>query len=114
MALEKFMKTYFDKAWSKYDMYNRGEIDMIEVVPFMRDLMTSMSEIKMPTETSAVKKEVQVIDVDPLVEPDYPSPTQAAAHIPGPPLPPPSYEKVSEGKAIPSPNTPVNKSPTQN
>jgi hypothetical protein len=114
MALEKFMKTYFEKAWSKYDMYSRGQIDMIEVVPFVRDLMTSMSDVRLASETSTIKKEVPVLDVDPIVEPDTPSPILAAAHIPGPPLPPPSYEKYSEGKAIPSPNTPVSKSPIQN
>ena len=41
-ALSKFMKENFDRAWGKFDSYNRGQINMLDVVPFVRELMTSM------------------------------------------------------------------------
>jgi len=41
-ALSKFMAENFDKTWKKYDLYNRDQINMLDVVPFVRDLMTSL------------------------------------------------------------------------
>lgn len=38
-ALNKFMKDYMQKSWEKFDTYNRGHIDILEAVPFIRDLM---------------------------------------------------------------------------
>lgn len=40
-ALEKFIKNNFEKSWSKYDNFDRGQIDILEAVPFIRDLMQS-------------------------------------------------------------------------
>ena len=42
-ALEKFIKDNFDKSWSKFDNFERGSIDVLETVPFIRDLMQSMA-----------------------------------------------------------------------
>ena len=38
-ALEKFIKDNFEKSWSKYDNFDRGQIDILEAVPFIRELM---------------------------------------------------------------------------
>lgn len=38
-ALDKFIKDNFDKSWSKFDAFDRGQIDVIEAIPFIRDLM---------------------------------------------------------------------------
>ena len=38
-ALEKFMKDHFEKSWSKFDNFDRGSLDLLEAVPFIRDLM---------------------------------------------------------------------------
>jgi hypothetical protein len=40
-ALEKFIKDNFEKSWGKYDNFDRGQIDVLEAVPFIRDLMQS-------------------------------------------------------------------------
>lgn len=42
-AVKKFLKDNLAKSWKTYDMYDRGHIDMFSVVPFMRDLMSSLS-----------------------------------------------------------------------
>ena len=42
-AMKKFLKDNFSKSWNVYDMYDHGHIDMFSAVPFMRNLMGSLS-----------------------------------------------------------------------
>ena len=65
------MKDYFEQTWKKYDMYERDFIDLIEVVPFTRELMSSMSPAP-PLDLSKQEKPKPKIEVDPVVEPDEP------------------------------------------
>jgi len=59
-ALNKFMSDYMQKSWEKFDMYNRGHIDILEATPFIRDLMQSMAP--------APKEEVNEYEIDPVEE----------------------------------------------
>jgi len=73
--MNKFMKDNFSKIWSKYDQYDRSKIDMINAVPFIRDLMTVNAPVALPEvnpyeEDDKDKKKEKPIDVDPIVEPD--------------------------------------------
>lgn len=40
-AMDKFMKDSFSKLWTSYEGSKTGHIDDTQVVPFMRELMTS-------------------------------------------------------------------------
>ena len=73
-AVEKFFKDNMDKSWKKFDMYDRGSIPDTEEVYFARDLMSSLAppEKEDPYALDFSEKKVKQIDVDPLVEPDYP------------------------------------------
>lgn len=70
------MKDNFAKTWKKYDMFQRESIPLIEGIPFIRDLMTSMAPPALPEVNpyedapAADKKKEKPIDVDPIVEPD--------------------------------------------
>jgi len=41
-AMEKFMKDNFDKVWDRYDQNKKGQIDMLDTKPFIRELLTSL------------------------------------------------------------------------
>lgn len=74
-AMDKFMKDNFSKVWTKYDQYDRGKIDLINAVPFIRDLLQVNAPVALPDvnpyeETDDNKKKEKPIDVDPIVEPD--------------------------------------------
>lgn len=72
--MDKFMKDNFNKVWSKYDTYDRNKIDLINAVPFIRDLLTVNAPVPLPEvnpyEDNDDKKKEKPIDVDPIVEPD--------------------------------------------
>jgi hypothetical protein len=72
-AMDKFMKTNFNKVWSKYDQYDRGKIDLINAVPFIRDLLQVNAPAVLPDDPYEYKEEAKKekpVDVDPIVEPD--------------------------------------------
>jgi hypothetical protein len=73
-ALEKFLKDNFDKSWKKFDMYDRGSIPDTEELYFARDLMNALAppEKEDPYALDFSEKKMKQIQVDPLVEPDYP------------------------------------------
>lgn len=68
------MNNNFNKVWSKYDQYDRSKIDMINAVPFIRDLLEVNAPVALPEvnpyEDTDDKKKEKPIDVDPIVEPD--------------------------------------------
>jgi hypothetical protein len=77
-AVEKFMDQNFESAWSRYDQYGRGNIDELSYLPFIRDFMGSMSDATAPILDAASAKPkvpagIQVLDVEPIVEPDTPA-----------------------------------------
>lgn len=73
-AMDKFIKDNFNKVWSKYDQYERGKIDLINAVPFIRDLLQVNAPVAIPEDpyeyTEDTKKKEKPLDVDPIVEPD--------------------------------------------
>jgi hypothetical protein len=73
-ALEKFFKDNFNKSWKKFDMYERGSIPDTEEVYFARDLMNALAppDKEDPYALDFSEKKMKEIQVDPLVEPDYP------------------------------------------
>ena len=72
-AMDKFMKDNFSKVWTKYDQYDRGKIDLINAVPFARDLLQVNAPVALgddPYEYKEEAKKEKPVDVDPIVEPD--------------------------------------------
>lgn len=48
--MDKFMKDNFANTWRRWDLEKQGHIDETMVIPFMRELMTSMSPAVGPLE----------------------------------------------------------------
>ena len=84
-AKDKFMVDNFDKSWKLYDQYDRGNIDMLSVVPFIRDLMSSLSSSTSASSgnvdfnNSPEPNTVVKLDVEPIVEPDLQPITNSGA-----------------------------------
>jgi len=50
-AVEKFIHDHFDKAWSHWDQYSQGHIDLDSAIPLVRELMDSLApSIPIPEE----------------------------------------------------------------
>lgn len=72
-ALEKFMKDNFDKSWGKFDMYNRGSIDLGEANYFIRDLMMSLAPPEAEEKNPYDVPDVATIKAQPTVTTDSPT-----------------------------------------